>query len=73
MSYSGVRAAVSAAGSQAQLASTLGVTQQAVSLWVRRGFVPASRVVEIESQYGVDRVELVNPRTLELFTPRGNL
>ena len=71
MSYAGVRAAVEAAGSQALLASSLGVTQQAVSLWVRRGFVPVSRVVEIETQFGVDRAELVNPRTLELLTPRG--
>jgi hypothetical protein len=31
-------------------------------LWVRQGFVPVSRVVEIESQFGVPRVELINPR-----------
>jgi DNA-binding transcriptional regulator YdaS (Cro superfamily) len=62
MSNSGIRSVVSAAGGQVKLAGLLGVTQQSVSLWVRQGFVPVSRVVEIESQFGVPRLELINPR-----------
>ena len=63
----GVEGAVRAAGGQGRLARTLGVSQQAVSAWLRRGFVPVRRVVEIESQFGVLRTELVSPRLRDLF------
>lgn len=54
-------------GSQEALAQKLGVSQQAVSEWVRRGWVPLKRAVEIEMLLGVPRAQLVNPRVLELI------
>lgn len=62
----GIADAVRRAGSQAILARHLGVTQQAVSMWLARGHVPLRRAVEIESQYGVPRARLINPRIADL-------
>ena len=63
---SGISEAIEAADGQVKLAKLLGVSQQAVSGWKRRGWVPASRSAEIEQQTGVPRQRLVNPRLLEL-------
>jgi len=62
----GIAEAVLMAGSQARLAEVLGVSQQRVSKWVRNGWVPMGRILEIESQYGVSRHRLVNPRLTDL-------
>jgi DNA-binding transcriptional regulator YdaS (Cro superfamily) len=64
---SGIADAVSAAGSQLQLATQLGVTQQAVSGWVLQGWAPHKRAIEIEMLTGVSRVRLVDPRLLDLI------
>lgn len=50
--------AIKAAGSQAALASAIGVSQQAISFWVKRGMAPAEKVVAIEKATGVTRQEL---------------
>jgi DNA-binding transcriptional regulator YdaS (Cro superfamily) len=63
----GIQRAVEVAGNQRALATILGVTQQAVSAWVRRGYAPADRVVEIEAQTGVARETLVHPRLRDLL------
>lgn len=62
----GIDRAIAAAGSQTRLADRLGCTQQAVSSWQRRGWVPLLRGIEIESIYGIDRRGLINPRIAEL-------
>lgn len=62
----GVLLAVLAAGTQAKLAEGLGVTQQAVSIWLRRGWVPLRRAQEIEALLGVPRARLINPRIADL-------
>lgn len=64
----GIDTAVELAGSQGKLAQQLGVSQQAVGKWVERGFTPLRRAQEIEAVYGVPRVALANPRTLELLS-----
>lgn len=62
----GIGTAVRLAGSQAELAGKLGVSQQAVSLWLRRGYVPLLRAQEIEALYGIARCQLINPRIKDL-------
>lgn len=62
----GVALAIKRAGSQVLFAEALGVSQQAVSLWLRQGYVPVLRVVEIEQLTKVPRGQLVNPRLHEL-------
>lgn len=64
--WDGIREVIFIAGGQAALARQLGVSQQAVSKWVRRGFVPVNRVVEIEAQFGVPRHRLIDPKLRDL-------
>ena len=60
-----MQAAVDAAGTQQALADKLGVTQQAVSLWLARGYAPTDRAREIEMYYGIPRVDMVDHRLLD--------
>lgn len=62
----GIAQAVEAAGSQKKLGDALGVTQQSVSLWLARGYVPTEHIVSIEAQFGVPRTRLINPRIANL-------
>lgn len=63
----GIYAAVRAAGSQTALADRIGVTQQAINKWVRLGWVPMSRAVEIEKTFGVPCRDLVSPKLKALI------
>lgn len=63
-----VREACAKSGNQATLAADLGVTQQAMSMWVRRGWVPLRRAQEIEALTGVPRERLMNPRVRDLVS-----
>jgi len=65
---SGIARAVAAAGSQESLAEKLGCTQQAVSEWVRRGYVPPARAIEIEAEFGVPRADLLSRRLRDLVS-----
>ena len=65
---SGIDKAVALAGGQRQLGEQLGVTQQVICRWVKRGWVPVERVVEIEAQYGVPRRQLLKPSLVDLVT-----
>lgn len=64
---SGIREAVAHAGSQKQLAEVLGVSKQAVQLWVKQGYVPNARIEQIEKIYGIEPRRLFDPRLLELL------
>lgn len=66
MEMAGIRYAVGLAGSQTALAKALGVSNNAVSKWVRQGFVPNNRVKEISEMYGIPRARLCNPAVLAL-------
>ena len=58
----GIAEALQKAGGQARLAWCLGVTQQSISIWLKRGYVPLLRAREIEMIYGVARQRLVSPK-----------
>lgn len=64
----GIKELVRLAGSQEAVAKTCGVTQQAVSVWVARGYAPLARAIELEAQYGVDRRQLVDPKIVGLLS-----
>ena len=64
----GIQEAVDKLGSQEALAGLLGVTKQAVQKFVKKGYVPLRRAVEIEAQTGVDRKRLVDPRVVDLLS-----
>jgi DNA-binding transcriptional regulator YdaS (Cro superfamily) len=59
---SGIEAAIVAAGGQDNLAKLIGCTQQNVSSWKARGYVPLLRAVEIEQRTGVARLRLIDSR-----------
>lgn len=67
MSKDGIQKAIARAGNQERLAHRLGCTQQVISQWKARGFVPPRRALEIESVFGVPRAELVNPELRDLL------
>lgn len=60
----GVEAAIRAVGSQAALAHMLRIKQQAVSLWVRQGYVPERHVNQISLMTGVPTSKLMRPVTV---------
>lgn len=62
----GISDAIRQSGCQQKLAEKLGVSQQAVSTWQRRGWVPLRRAQEIEAITGVARARLINPRIADL-------
>lgn len=55
---------------QGWLAKKLGVTQQAISVWLCRGYVPTNRADEIEQLTGVPARELLNPRLVKMLGER---
>lgn len=59
--------AIARAGSQERLAQLLGVRQQSISVWRKRGFMPVLRAVEVEMQLGIPRQDLVDPRLRRAF------
>lgn len=60
----GVQAAVNRVGSQAELARKLKVTQQAVGLWIRRGYAPERHVYKIKALTGIPASALMRPETV---------
>lgn len=66
----GIVDAVAHAGGQQKLAAELGVSQQNVSKWVQRGFVPVQWVVPVEQATGIPRDRLIDPALVDLVNPR---
>lgn len=64
---SGLGEAILAAGGQGALARKLGVSQPAVSRWVKCGWVPLLHVVKVEQLFGIPRARLINPKHLALL------
>lgn len=51
----GIELAIEAAGSGAELARRIGVTQQAVAAWAAEKTIPPRRVLDVERATGVPR------------------
>lgn len=66
-SVSGLGEAILAAGGQGALARKLGISQPAVSRWVRCGWVPLAHVIAVENMFGIPRAKLINPKHLALI------
>jgi DNA-binding transcriptional regulator YdaS (Cro superfamily) len=64
---SGVEQACDTVGGQKFLAEAVGVTPQAVSLWVAQGYVPWERVYKVAELTKVARKELCDPRLVDLL------
>lgn len=65
---SGIKKAAEAAGGGQQLATALGVSHQSVYQWLKRGWAPMQRAVQIEAKYGIPRGELLKPEIAALAT-----
>ena len=63
----GIKKAIEKAGGANALATKLGVTHQAIYTWVRRGWVPAQRALQIEIIYDVPRGDLFKPELAALL------
>ena len=63
----GIQKAIDMAGGANALAAKLGVSHQAVYVWLRKGWVPAHRALEIEKLFDIPRVELFKPELTALF------
>ena len=60
----GIKVAVQIVGGQEEMARALGVKQQAVSLWVLRGYAPEKHVDQISNITGVPTSVLMRPDTV---------
>lgn len=58
-----------AGGAQEDLAAALGVSQAAVSKWLRRGWFPLPRAQEVETLFGVPRHLTADPRVVAALCP----
>jgi DNA-binding transcriptional regulator YdaS (Cro superfamily) len=63
----GIQKAIDIVGGANALAAKLGVSHQAVYVWLRKGWVPAQRAIEIEKLFDIPRVELFKPELAALF------
>ena len=60
-----IKQAIAMAGGQKKLAEALGVTQQSVSEWARRGYFPLDRARQVKEITGVPVIDLVSPAIAE--------
>lgn len=59
-----LRDAIQRAGSLRAFGASLGVpvSPQAVSIWLRQGWVPIAKVNDVVEKYGVDRDSILPPK-----------
>jgi DNA-binding transcriptional regulator YdaS (Cro superfamily) len=63
----GIKKAVDLAGGANVLAHKLGVSHQAIYVWLRKGWVPPQRAIELEKLFGIPRAELFKPELAALL------
>jgi len=66
--HTAVFKAVELSGSIAELAKKLGVSRQVIYVWIRQGFVPLRRAIQIEEIFGIPRVQLIDPVLHTIFS-----
>lgn len=66
----GIAAAVRYAGSQENLGRMLSVCQQAISLWISRGWVPKRQAKRISAMFGMPSAGLLNPKIADRLNLR---
>ena len=66
--FKGIDRAIMQAGGQRKLAERLGITQQTISYWRKKGGVPINRVAEVEAVTGVERDQLLPAMVLDALT-----
>lgn len=64
-SRAALEALIVVATSQEKLGEKLGVSQAAVSKWLKRGYLPLNRAIEVEGLFGVPRHNTMNPRVVQ--------
>lgn len=66
----GIERAVEMAGGQGPLGASLSppVSQQAISKWLTRGWLPADRAVEVERIYNIDARTLLSPALVKVLS-----
>lgn len=64
---SGIEKAVELAGSQTNLANKLGVSQQTINKWLKRGYVPLPRAFQIYRLFEIPVQELADPNYYSLL------
>ena len=57
----GIYKAVEKAGGVSAMAKAINVSRQVVYIWLRRGYAPPIRAIQIEEVLGVPRVDLMDP------------
>ena len=57
----GIYKAVEKAGSVVALAKRINVSRQAVYFWLKQGYAPMLRAIQIEEALGVPRADLMDP------------
>lgn len=63
----GIKSAVERAGGAAKLGEILGVSHQVVYVWLKRGWVPNDRAIQLENIYSIPRADLLNPQIAALI------
>ena len=61
MPESALKSLVQTNGNPTRFARRVGVSRQALYLWMARGFVPPIRAVQLEAIFGTPRLRLMDP------------
>lgn len=64
----GVKKAIAACGGRGGMAERFGVSRQAVQEYIRQGYLPPSRALDIHQTFDIPLSELVKPSLADLYS-----